>query len=42
MEGAGEREGLGAMEQVANVGESWTAQGSTTKISNCLTDYTKF
>jgi len=29
------------MGQIANVSESWTAKGSTTKMSKCFTDYTK-
>ena len=32
MEGAGLRKGREAVEQTANVSESWTAQGSTTKM----------
>ena len=41
MEQAGLRKVLGTREQIASVRESWTAQGSTTKMSNCFTDYTK-
>jgi hypothetical protein len=41
MEQAGLRKGHGAREQIANVSESWTQQGSTTKMSNCFIDYTK-
>jgi len=36
MEQAGLRKGRGAREQIAIVSESWTAQGSTTKMSNCF------
>ena len=42
MEQAELRKGCGARKQIASVSESWTAQGSTTKISNCFIDYTKF
>jgi hypothetical protein len=41
VEHAGLRDGRGAREQIAGVSESWTAQGSTTKLSNCFIDYTK-
>jgi hypothetical protein len=41
MESAGLRKVCEAREQVANVSESWTAQGRTTKISNNFIDYTK-
>jgi hypothetical protein len=41
MEQARLRKGHRAREQIANVTESWTAQGSTTKMSNCFLDYTK-
>jgi len=41
MEEAGLRKGGGANEQIANVSESWTVQGSTTKMSNSVIDYTK-
>ena len=41
MEQAGFRKGLEAREEIANVNESRTAQGSTTKMSNSFTDYTK-
>jgi hypothetical protein len=43
MEEAGLRKVCGVREQVqvASVSESWTAQGSTTKMSNCFIDYTK-
>jgi len=33
MEQAGLRQGRGAREQIASVNESWTVQGSTTKMS---------
>jgi hypothetical protein len=36
---AGLRKGCGARDQITNVSESWTAQGSTTKISICFIDY---
>jgi hypothetical protein len=39
MEQAGLRKGREAREQIASVSESWTAQGSTTKMSNCFIDY---
>jgi hypothetical protein len=41
MEEAGFRKGCGAREQIANVNQSWTAQGSTTKMLNSFIDYTK-
>jgi len=41
MEQAGLKEGRGAREQIANVSESWTGQGSTTRMSNCFINYTK-
>ena len=41
MEQAGLRKGRGAREDTASVNESWTAQGSTTKMSNCFIDYPK-
>jgi hypothetical protein len=41
MEEAGLRKGRGARDQITNVSESWTAQGTTTKISNCFIEYTK-
>ena len=41
MEQAGFRKGHRAKEQITSVNESWTAQGSTTKMSICFTDYTK-
>ena len=41
MEQAGFRKGHRAKEQITSVSESWTAQGSTTKMSICFTDYTK-
>jgi hypothetical protein len=41
MEQAGLRKGHRARDQIANVSESWTAQGSTTKMSNCFKNYTK-
>jgi len=41
MEQTGLRKGHGTREQRAIVSESWTAQGSTTKMSNCFIDYTK-
>jgi hypothetical protein len=42
MEQAGLRKGRGARDQTANVSESRTAQGSTTKMSICFIDYTKY
>ena len=36
MKQAGLRNGHGTREQIANVSESWTAQGSTTKMSHCF------
>ena len=41
MEQARLRKGREVREQIASVSESWTAQGSTTKMSNCVIDYTK-
>ena len=41
MEQAGLRKGRGARNQITNVSESRTVQGSTTKISYCFIDYTK-
>jgi len=41
VEKSGLRKRRGAREQTANVSESWTAQGSTTKISICFTEYTR-
>ena len=41
MEQTALRKGHGAREQIASVSESWTAQGSTTKLSNCFIYYTK-
>jgi len=41
MEQTGLRKGHRAREQIASVSESWTAQGSTTKLSNCFIYYTK-
>jgi hypothetical protein len=41
IEQAGLKEGRGAREQIANVSDSWRAEGSTTTISNCFIDYTK-
>jgi hypothetical protein len=41
MEQTGLRKGHGAREQIANVNESWTAQGSTIKMSKCFIYYTK-
>ena len=41
MEQAGLRKGRGTREQIACVRESWTAQGSTTKMSISFTDCTK-
>jgi len=41
MEQAGLRKGRRARDQIANVSELWTEQGSTTKMSNCFIDYTK-
>jgi len=41
MEQGGLREVCGARDQIANVIESWRAQGSTTRMSNCFIDYTK-
>jgi hypothetical protein len=41
MEQAGLRKGHGTRANIANVNVSWTAQGSTIKMSNCLIDYTK-
>ena len=41
IEPLGLRKGLGAREQIASVRESWTEQGSTTKMSNCFIDHTK-
>jgi hypothetical protein len=41
MEQTGLRKGREAWEQIANVNESWTAQGSSTIMSNCLVEYTK-
>jgi len=35
------RKRCGAREQIASVSESWTAEGSTTKMSNCVIYYTK-
>ena len=40
MKQAGLRNGHGTREQIANVSESWTAQGSTTKMSHCFINYT--
>jgi len=31
----------GSREEIANVNESWTVQGSTTKMSKSFIDYTK-
>jgi hypothetical protein len=41
MERAGLRKGCGTREQIANVSDSWRAQGSTIKMSICFIDYTK-
>jgi hypothetical protein len=41
MKQAGLRKGCGSREQIASVSVSWTVPGSTTKMSNCLIDYTK-
>jgi len=41
VEQAGLIKGHGAREQIASISESWTAQGSSTKMSNCFIDYTK-
>jgi hypothetical protein len=41
MEQPGLRKGCGARDQISNVSETWTAQGSTTKMSKCFRDYTK-
>jgi hypothetical protein len=41
MEQAGLRKGHGARDQIANVSESCTGQGSTTEVSICFIDYTK-
>jgi len=41
MEQAGLRKVCGAREQTASVNESWTVQGSTTKMSIWFIDYTK-
>jgi hypothetical protein len=38
---AGLRKRCGSREQIANVSESWAAQGSTTKMSICVKDYTE-
>jgi hypothetical protein len=40
MEQAGLTKGRGARDQITIVSESWTAQGSTTKMSMCFIDYT--
>jgi hypothetical protein len=37
-EQAGLRKGHGAKDQIIHVRESWTAQGSTTKMSICSLD----
>jgi len=41
MEQAGLSKGYGTRDQITNVSKSWTAQGSTTKMSICFLDYTK-
>jgi hypothetical protein len=41
MEQAGLRKWREAVEQIANVSDSWRAQGSTTKMSICFIDYAK-
>ena len=41
MEQAGLKKECGARDQIANVSESWTGQGSTTRMSNCFIYYTK-
>jgi hypothetical protein len=41
MEQAGLRKRHRAREQITSVSESWTVQGSTTKMSNCFIDFKK-
>ena len=41
MEQVGFRKGHRAKEQITSVSEPWAAQGSTTKMSICFTDYIK-
>jgi hypothetical protein len=41
MEQPGLRKGHGARDQIVTVSKSWTAHGSTTKMSICFIDYTK-
>jgi hypothetical protein len=41
IEQAGLRKGRGGREQIVSVMETWTAQWSTTKMSNCFINYTK-
>jgi len=41
MDQTGLRKGRGGREQITNVSESRTVQGSTTKMSTCFIDYTK-